>query len=74
MVTCIAPRPIKCMIFKSINIHPKAEMPLPGCLPKQAISYTLHSSSSNNDIVMLGKRRVKFTDTKPTFEQYYRPY
>ena len=49
-------------------------MPLPGCIPKQAISYTLHSSSSNNDILMLGKRRIEFTDIKPTFEQYYRPY
>ena len=49
-------------------------MSLPGCMPIQAISYTLHSSSSNNDILMLGKRRIEFTDIKPTFEQYYRPY
>ena len=44
-------------------------MPLPGRMPKQAIFYTLHSSSTNNDILMLGKRRIEFTDIKPTFEQ-----
>ena len=32
-----------------------------GCMPKQAIFYTLHSSSSNNDIVMLGKSVVVYS-------------
>ena len=54
------------MIFESRNIHRKAQMTLLGCMPKQAISYILHTSSSNNDILMLGKRRIEFTDIKKT--------
>ena len=60
------------MIFMSRHIHQKAEMALPGCMPIQAISYTLYSSSSNNDNLILGKRLIEFTNIRPTFEQYYR--
>ena len=59
------------MIFVSRNIHQKAQIILSGCMPKQTISYALHSSSSNKDILLLGKRRINLTDIKPTFEQYY---
>ena len=38
------------------------------------VSRNIHLKAQMNllDILMLGTRRVEFTDIKPTFEQYYR--
>ena len=77
MVTCIAPKANQIHHFcvnkyssKSSNAFTRVY----AYYIKQAIFYTLHSSSSNNNILLLGKHRIEFTDIKPTFEQYCCPY
>ena len=69
MVTWIAPKANQIHAFCVSKYSSEAQMPLPGRMPKQAISYTRHNSSSNNDILMLSKRHIEFIDINPTFEQ-----